>query len=364
MTVSWWTLRADCTGCVNENEVTVFRDGRPVRCQSRSKLGLFSRTRGARDGTLPWQTLLLVRPAAFGFVRCAGCGARCGQRLLSGPGFLRRVVGLLALFAIRQRRRRSRFEGDRWLPAARLVRDRGELRRYGYDERADCIPTVDSDDRFGGPLRVRRRSHRDAVRRLVRPRRHGPLGLGGVVARSVDEGVGHRPHLWRGCPVPSRQLRAALGVRALRFRPRFLGPRVGRVHLHVPVGHGSGNANTYSACPRFGGRNSGVIVAGTWRGLPPPSPVATATYCLPPTAKLIGKPCTDVASRVSKTTLPLRTSTPLKLRSRSPANATPPAVDSTEVMNDARCSSDHTCSSVSTLNAASLPTLPFVPGIV
>jgi hypothetical protein len=39
-------------------------------------------------------------------------------------------------------------------------------------------------------------------------------------------------------------------------------------------------------------------------------------------------------------------------------------VDKTEVMNDARCSSAQVCSSVSTLNAASLPTLPFVPGIV
>ncbi len=60
-----------------------------------------------------------------------------------------------------------------------------------------------------------------------------------------------------------------------------------------------GNANTYSAWPRFGGRISGVIVAGTPRGLPPPKPVATAMYCLPSTAKLIGKPCTEVASRVS-----------------------------------------------------------------
>ena len=59
------------------------------------------------------------------------------------------------------------------------------------------------------------------------------------------------------------------------------------------------------------------------------APCATAMYCLPSTAKLIGKPCTEVASRVSHTTRPSRTSTALKLRSRSPANATPPAVDST-----------------------------------
>ncbi len=42
-----------------------------------------------------------------------------------------------------------------------------------------------------------------------------------------------------------------------------------------------------------------MINDGTPRGLPPPSPVPTATYCRPSTSKLIGKPCTDVASRVS-----------------------------------------------------------------
>ena len=55
-----------------------------------------------------------------------------------------------------------------------------------------------------------------------------------------------------------------------------------------------------------------MIVAGTPRGLPPPSPVATAMYCLPSTSKLIGNPCTDVASLVSHTTRPSLTSTALK----------------------------------------------------
>src|SRR5262245_36116790 len=102
---------------------------------------------------------------------------------------------------------------------------------------------------------------------------------------------------------------------------------------------------------------------GTPRGLPPPSPAATAMYCLPPTEKLIGNPCAEVASFVSHNTLPSRTLTALKLLERSPANASPPAVDKTEVRNEARCSSDHVCFIVSTLNAPSFPTLPFVPGI-
>ena len=108
-----------------------------------------------------------------------------------------------------------------------------------------------------------------------------------------------------------------------------------------------------------------MIVAGTPRGLPPPKPVATAMYCLPS----IGEADREALAgrreaRFAQTTLPSRSRRALKLRSRSPANATPPAVESTDVMNDARCSSDQVCSRVSTLNAASLPTLPFVPGIV
>src|SRR5687767_5263314 len=67
----------------------------------------------------------------------------------------------------------------------------------------------------------------------------------------------------------------------------------------------SGNANTYSACPVVGTLISGAIVAGTSRGLPPPSPVVTATYCLPSTLKEIGNPCTDVARRVCHSTLPV-----------------------------------------------------------
>ena len=53
--------------------------------------------------------------------------------------------------------------------------------------------------------------------------------------------------------------------------------------------------------------------------------------------KVMGKPCTDVASRVCHRTLPVVTSIALNVRSRSPTNATSPAVDSTAVRNGARC---------------------------
>ena len=51
-----------------------------------------------------------------------------------------------------------------------------------------------------------------------------------------------------------------------------------------------------------------MIVRGTIRGLPPPSPVVTATYCFPLAVKLTGKPCTEVPSRVFHSSLPVRTS--------------------------------------------------------
>ena len=59
----------------------------------------------------------------------------------------------------------------------------------------------------------------------------------------------------------------------------------------------SSSVNTYSAFPVWGCRTSGEIVRGTFRGLPPPSPVVTAMYCLPPTVNETGKPCTDVPRR-------------------------------------------------------------------
>src|SRR2546425_12413000 len=105
------------------------------------------------------------------------------------------------------------------------------------------------------------------------------------------------------------------------------------------------------------------MVAGTCRGLPPPFPVVTATYCFPLILNVTGKPCTDVDSRVSQRILPVFTSKALNRRSRSPTNATPPAVETTAVMNGARCVYAHISFIVFTSNAASLPMWPSVAGI-
>src|SRR5262249_2056744 len=102
-----------------------------------------------------------------------------------------------------------------------------------------------------------------------------------------------------------------------------------------------GSAKTYIAFPVAGGCRSGAMVAGTSRGLPPPLPVVTPMYCLPLMLNDIGKPCTEVARRVSHSTFPVLTSNALNLRSRSPANTTPPAVEIAAVINGARCSYDH-----------------------
>src|SRR4029450_3156952 len=125
----------------------------------------------------------------------------------------------------------------------------------------------------------------------------------------------------------------------------------------------SGSANTYIAFPVAGGCSSGAIVAGTSRGLPPPLPVMTAMYCLPSMLKVTGKPWTEVGSRVSHKTLPVLTSNARKCRSRSPANATPPAVEMTAVMNGARCSWDPISFMVLTAEAGGLPILPSEHGI-
>jgi hypothetical protein len=84
---------------------------------------------------------------------------------------------------------------------------------------------------------------------------------------------------------------------------------------------------------------------------------------LPSTANVIGKPCTDVASRVCHSTLPVRTSIALNMRSRSPTNATPPAVEITDVRNGVRCWNDQSSFMLVTSKAASLPMFPSVPGI-
>src|SRR5579862_7178552 len=99
-----------------------------------------------------------------------------------------------------------------------------------------------------------------------------------------------------------------------------------------------GNPKTYNAWPLCGILISGAIAAGTLRGLPPPSPVITAMYCLPSTLNVTGKPCTDVPSRVSHNIWPVLTSRTWTPRLISPTSTQPPAVDSAAVRNGACCS--------------------------
>jgi hypothetical protein len=49
-------------------------------------------------------------------------------------------------------------------------------------------------------------------------------------------------------------------------------------------------AKTYSAWPPCGILMSGASRAGATRGLPPPSPVITATYCCPSMLQVTGNP--------------------------------------------------------------------------
>ena len=113
---------------------------------------------------------------------------------------------------------------------------------------------------------------------------------------------------------------------------------------------------------RWGCRTSGAIVRDVARAAAA-EPVVTAMYCLPSTLNETGKPWTDVPRRVCQSILPVLTSNARKWRSRSPTNATPPAVESTPVRNVARCCTLQTSLIVSTSYAASLPMFPSVPGI-
>ena len=71
----------------------------------------------------------------------------------------------------------------------------------------------------------------------------------------------------------------------------------------------------------------------------------------------------EAPSRVSQSTFPFLTSTALKCRSRSPTNASLPAVESTAVKNGARCSIDHVSFMVSTSKAESLADVAVASGI-
>ena len=74
---------------------------------------------------------------------------------------------------------------------------------------------------------------------------------------------------------------------------------------------------------------SGAIVRGTRRGEPPPNPVGTAMYCLPPTLNEIGNPCTDVPRRTFQSSLPVAVSNAWNVRLISPTKVMPDAVVST-----------------------------------
>src|SRR5262245_60770758 len=92
----------------------------------------------------------------------------------------------------------------------------------------------------------------------------------------------------------------------------------------------SGSAKTYRALPVAGIFTSGMIVRGTWRGLPPPvPPVVTATYWRPPTLNVTGYPITVVPRRVCHSVSPVFTSNARNTRSRSPTKPIPLSVVTT-----------------------------------
>src|SRR5580704_11313742 len=74
--------------------------------------------------------------------------------------------------------------------------------------------------------------------------------------------------------------------------------------MTAPARHLPGSANTQSTEPPSGAAISGVSVARDFISLEP-LPVATATYCLPLTMKVIGKPLTALLARTSHSTLPV-----------------------------------------------------------
>src|SRR5215831_995182 len=75
---------------------------------------------------------------------------------------------------------------------------------------------------------------------------------------------------------------------------------------HVEGNQGSANTNTFAALPGF---SSGVIRSAEF----PTSdaPVVTATYCLPPTANVTGKPLTCDPRFTSHSTFPVLSSNAL-----------------------------------------------------
>src|SRR3989442_1093356 len=82
------------------------------------------------------------------------------------------------------------------------------------------------------------------------------------------------------------------------------------------------------------------------------SPDATATYCLPSTAKLIGDAFMLPPVSYRHKELPVFASSAMRLPSRDDANRTPPAVAITPLLSDARTSlKSHIVFPVSTSSA-------------
>ena len=141
-------------------------------------------------------------------------------------------------------------------------------------------------DRLGNHFRLRqldRRGRRFRLGRFCRYLRN--LRVGGVVRAAQqppeagaqhDDRDGRRGNqLHRPLPVFLRRIRR---IRRLWLRRRRLELEFTRVHGC----HRSLNLNTYRALPVPGYQISGVSRSETVRGLPPPRPVLTATYCTPP----------------------------------------------------------------------------------
>ena len=91
-------------------------------------------------------------------------------------------------------------------------------------------------------------------------------------------------------------------------------------------------------------------------------PVVTATYCLPLTAKVTGKPLTGAPRLTSHRTLPVRSSSALKRPFESPPNTSPPPVATSDSM-PARCSCFQSVLPVSAEIAHTVPTF-VAPGAI
>ena len=141
-------------------------------------------------------------------------------------------------------------------------------------------------DRLGNHFRLRQLDRRGRGRRLGSVRSIGHYlrnrWVSAAAQQPPEAGAQHDnrdgrrgDQLHRPLPVFLRRIRR---IRRLWLRRRRLELEFTRVHGC----HRSLNLNTYRALPVPGYQISGVSRSETVRGLPPPRPVLTATYCTPP----------------------------------------------------------------------------------